>query len=176
MRPAGKGEPTGGGRAKTRRSVLAFIAHSVRLSVCLCLAPRSRLTVFSIVSFRPSRLASRRAVSSLRLVVCLLISVSALGRLARPSRSISSRRASCRLAFSLRPASVSSLASLISIRHHHCHHRRHRSCLSPPCCLCWRFRSRHPSLPVLRFMLPWRSPIAVLSMSHMKRPALTIPR
>lgn len=158
MRHASKGEPAGVGRAKMKRSVLAF-PYSLRSSfvcpfsrsppscslVVVCgisyrLARRLVLPSRSIVSFPvclfhfrlvASRSSSRPLFSLLRLVVLLLFACFRF-----LTHSVRLR---------LRPRSSSSLSSSSS-----------SSFVSCPCCLRCRFHSRHPSLPVIASLLPRR--------------------
>lgn len=133
MRPAGKGEPAGGGRAKMRRSVLAFIAHFVRLSVCLCLASVVACGILyrliPSVSSLVSSYSSRPIVS---FPVCLFRFRHGASRSVvsfSPSRCASRRLTPLRLlpfSHSLRLVPVR--LRLVPIRRHHCHHHRRRSC------------------------------------------------
>lgn len=105
-----------------RRSVLAFIAHSVRLSVCLCLAPvvacgilyRLIPSVSSLVS--PCRLVPRLVLFVLpnRLVSCLLIPFPSWG--VSPCRLVPSVSQGVSLSCFLSHVSVSSLTSSVRLR------------------------------------------------------------
>lgn len=153
MRPAGKREPAGRGRAKNEEKKRACFPYSFSHSLCLSVS-RSRLVIVAVCGI-PCRLVSRLVPPSRSVVsfpVCLF----------RFRFGASRSVVSFYLVSLLRLVVLLPLICLHfiarSVHHHHCHRCRRRSCLSP-CCLCWRFRSRHPSLPVLRFMLPWRFPL-----------------
>ena len=130
MRPAGKKEPTRGGRAKNEEKKRACFPYSFSHSLCSSVS-RSRLVSRLVV---PSR-------SVVSFPVCFFF-VSALGRLAR--RLVLSSRYCVSSSCSSSLASVSLLTPFVfasvPVRRHHCHSRR-RSCLAPLPLLSFSFLS-----------------------------------
>ena len=153
-----------------RRSVLAF-PYLLRSSFVRTFSrspPSCSLVVVCGISYRlvcTSRLSSRPVVS---FPVCLFRFRHVASRLLSRSLFLLLRLVVLppySLRSSVRPVSVSSLALLVSVR------LRSSQLVViivivvvriSPCCLCYRFRSCRPSLPVIASLLPrWRCSICV---------------